>query len=38
MGDEHGLLLVFFLDCDLVVPGVAVRKQSRSQTAVESIT
>jgi hypothetical protein len=25
-GDEHGLLLVFFLDRDLVVPGVAVEE------------
>jgi hypothetical protein len=25
-GDEHGLLLVFFLDSDLVVPGVAVEE------------
>jgi hypothetical protein len=25
-GDERGLLLVFFLDCDLVVPGVAVEE------------
>jgi hypothetical protein len=25
-GDELGLLLVFFLDCDLVVPGVAVEE------------
>jgi hypothetical protein len=25
-GDEHGLLLVFFLDDDLVVPGVAVEE------------
>jgi hypothetical protein len=25
-GDEHGLLLVFFLDCNLVVPGVAVEE------------
>jgi hypothetical protein len=25
-GDEHGLLLVFFLDGDLVVPGVAIEE------------
>jgi hypothetical protein len=37
-GDKHGLLLVFFLDCNLVVPGVAVKEQSRSQLAVESMT
>jgi hypothetical protein len=29
-GDEHGLLLVFFLDSDLVGPGVAVEVESRS--------
>jgi hypothetical protein len=25
-GDEHGLLLVFFLDSNLVVPGIAVEE------------
>jgi hypothetical protein len=25
-GDEHGLVLVFFLDCDVVVPEVAVKE------------
>jgi acetyl-CoA carboxylase alpha subunit len=25
-GDEHGLLLVFFLDSDLMVPGVAIEE------------
>jgi hypothetical protein len=28
-GDERGLLLVFFLDRDLVVPGVAVEEAER---------
>jgi hypothetical protein len=37
-GDERSLLLVFFLDRDLVVPGAAVEEQSRSQPAVESMT
>jgi hypothetical protein len=25
-GDERGILLVFFLECDLVVPGVTVEE------------
>jgi hypothetical protein len=31
-GDEHGLLLVFFLDSDLVVPGVAVEEAEQVPT------
>jgi hypothetical protein len=31
-GDEHGCLLVFFLDCDLVVPGVAVKEAEQVAT------
>jgi hypothetical protein len=29
-GDERGLLLVFFLDCNLVVPGVAVEEAEQA--------
>jgi hypothetical protein len=37
-GDERGLLLVFFLDRDLVVPGVAVEEAEQVAARVESMT
>jgi hypothetical protein len=38
-GDEHGLLLVFFLDSNLVVPGVAVEeaKQVAARRGVDDL-